>query len=260
MNVGRSGRKAGSCRSAACAGTMSRAARAVRRSCSCTDTATAGAASSRFCRPSRTVSRVFALDQRGHGLTGEAERYGIGDLTDDAMAFLEAIADGPIHLVGHSLGSIVVQRVAEQRSKLLRSLSLIAAAPMAAGNATLKALRAELGDRVTDKFIDTFQTADFEGRTREDRRRALVDPCRRMTARTWLETLDGLLGKRRTTAPGYIWLPALSLFGSRDGIFDRVAQVALMLEIRDACLLVSICKSRRRRSFREAGRRLPEQS
>ncbi len=69
--------------------------------------------------------RLIALDQRGHGETPRAERYRIADFAADAIGFLEQLATGPVHLVGHSLGTIVAQRVAEQRSDLLQSLILI---------------------------------------------------------------------------------------------------------------------------------------
>ncbi|MFD1330601.1 alpha/beta fold hydrolase [Methylopila musalis] len=178
--------------------------------------------------------RVFALDQRGHGRTGDAGTYAVADFADDAIAFLDAVASGPVHLVGHSLGSIVAQRVAERRPDLLRSLTLIGAAPTAAGNATLTAVRVELeelGDVVTDEFIDTFQTAEFEPAVREARRRALVVDSRRLSARTWREALDGLLTEPAAAEPATIRVPALSLWGARDGVFNRGAQVALMRSV-----------------------------
>ncbi|WP_020180525.1 alpha/beta hydrolase [Methylopila sp. M107] len=178
--------------------------------------------------------RVFALDQRGHGLSGETQGYAVSDFVDDAIDFLEAVTSEPVHLVGHSLGAIVAQRVAGRRSELLRSLTLIGAAPTAARNATLSAVRAELeelGETVTDDFIDAFQTAEFVSPVRERRRRALLGDSRRLSPRTWREALDGLLNEPADFETDEIRRPTLSLWGARDGVFDRGAQVALMRAI-----------------------------
>ncbi|GLK77716.1 hydrolase [Methylopila jiangsuensis] len=174
--------------------------------------------------------RILVLDQRGHGRTAETESYAIADFTGDAIAFIGAIASGPVHLVGHSLGAIVALRLAERRPDLLRSLTVIGGAPTAAGNATLTAVRAELaelGDDITDDFIAAFQTSGFAAPVRL-RRRALVADSRRLTARTWRGALDGLLTEPYPDERAPAGLPALSLWGARDGIFNRGAQVALM--------------------------------
>ena len=52
--------------------------------------------------------RVVLLDQRGHGhstKTGRLEGYTIEQLVADLAAFLEAVGDGPVDLLGHSMGA-----------------------------------------------------------------------------------------------------------------------------------------------------------
>src|SRR5450755_3104328 len=95
--------------------------------------------------------RLFALDQRGHGDSEAADSYWMGEFADDAIAFIESSRREPVHLVGHSLGSIVAQRVAERRPELLASLILIGAAPSTGGHGGLKQMRADaasFADRV----------------------------------------------------------------------------------------------------------------
>ena len=51
--------------------------------------------------------RVVTLDQRGHGhstRTGRLEGYAIEQLSADLTAFLEAVGEGPVDLLGHSMG------------------------------------------------------------------------------------------------------------------------------------------------------------
>ena len=72
--------------------------------------------------------RVVVLDQRGHGhstKTGSLEGYRIEQLADDLAAFLDAVGDGPVDLLGHSMGGRVVMTMAVRRPDLVRSLVLM---------------------------------------------------------------------------------------------------------------------------------------
>jgi pimeloyl-ACP methyl ester carboxylesterase len=72
--------------------------------------------------------RVVTLDQRGHGLstrTGHLEGYTIEQLSADLAAFLEAVGEGPVDLLGHSMGGRVVMGLVLARPDLVRSLILM---------------------------------------------------------------------------------------------------------------------------------------
>ncbi len=69
---------------------------------------------------------VFLPERRGHGHTPDVD----GPITyelmaQDTIAFLEAVVDGPAHLVGHSDGAVVAMLVAMRRPDLARRLVLI---------------------------------------------------------------------------------------------------------------------------------------
>ena len=66
--------------------------------------------------------RLYALDQRGHGLSGRAPRYHVVDYAADAVAFLRGVVRQPAVLVGHSLGAIVGIAVAAQAPDAVRAL------------------------------------------------------------------------------------------------------------------------------------------
>jgi pimeloyl-ACP methyl ester carboxylesterase len=75
-----------------------------------------------------TDRRVVTLDQRGHGHStkvGHLDGYTIDQLVADLCAFLEAVGDGPVDLLGHSMGGRVVMGVALARPDLVRSLILM---------------------------------------------------------------------------------------------------------------------------------------
>lgn len=50
--------------------------------------------------------RVIALDQRGHGESDRADRYGREDYTADVLALHRHLGLGPVPVLGHSLGGV----------------------------------------------------------------------------------------------------------------------------------------------------------
>ncbi|HEX3794289.1 MAG TPA: alpha/beta hydrolase [Acidimicrobiales bacterium] len=72
--------------------------------------------------------RVVTIDQRGHGRStknGTLEGYSIEQLSTDLTAFLDAHGDGPVDLLGHSMGGRVVLGTALARPDLVNSLILM---------------------------------------------------------------------------------------------------------------------------------------
>jgi pimeloyl-ACP methyl ester carboxylesterase len=69
---------------------------------------------------------VYTPERRGHGHTPDVEGPINYDLmTEDTIAFLDAVIDGPAHLVGHSDGAFVAMQVAMRRPELVDKLVLI---------------------------------------------------------------------------------------------------------------------------------------
>ena len=72
--------------------------------------------------------RVVTYDHRGHGYStkvGSLEGYSIQQLADDLAAVLDAVGDGPVDLLGHSMGGRVVMTMVLERPDLVRSLILM---------------------------------------------------------------------------------------------------------------------------------------
>lgn len=71
--------------------------------------------------------RSLVPSQRGYspGARPSSHRsYGLDELVDDAMAFIDA-AGGPVHLVGHDWGGMVAWAVASAHPERLRTLSVL---------------------------------------------------------------------------------------------------------------------------------------
>lgn len=72
--------------------------------------------------------RVLAADQRGHRDTSnpaDPSTYTFEQLVDDLAVFVRSVVDGPVHLLGHSMGGMVAMRFALAHPDLMRSLVLM---------------------------------------------------------------------------------------------------------------------------------------
>ena len=73
---------------------------------------------------------VIRPDNRTTGRTRHEGAARVEDMARDAGALLDALALGPAHVVGHSLGSTLGLLIAGDRPDLIRSLTLSCAAPL----------------------------------------------------------------------------------------------------------------------------------
>lgn len=75
----------------------------------------------------RADYRCIAWDHRGQGRSAadDRETIGIELVWQDAVALLDALAPGPVHFAGLSMGGFVALRTAARRPDLVRSLVLI---------------------------------------------------------------------------------------------------------------------------------------
>jgi len=65
---------------------------------------------------------VYAVNRRGRGESGDADRYAIEREVEDVLAVIDAVGE-PVHLLGHSYGAIIALEVA-MRTDRLRGLIL----------------------------------------------------------------------------------------------------------------------------------------
>ena len=161
-----------------------------------------------------------------------ADSYAIPDFAADAIAFIESLGGEPVHLVGHSLGTIVAQRIAQTRPDLLASLILIGAAPSTGGHAGLQEMRGDLAgfaDHVPRDYVTGFQASTAHQPLAPAQLAIFVDESMKLGLDAWRRTVDGLLADAALATP--ITVPTLSIWGARDGVFDAKAQEALARKI-----------------------------
>jgi pimeloyl-ACP methyl ester carboxylesterase len=186
--------------------------------------------------------RVLAPDQRGHGRSERpAGGYDPSTLAADAAALLDELGVGRALVVGHSMGTLVAQRLAVEHPARVERLVLVAGGASLRENPALHeftALVRALQDPVPRDFVARFQADCMARPVPADFVAALVDEGCRMPVRVWravadaLERFDGRADLARIAAPTRL------VWGDRDAFFGRGDQDALLAGIAGATLSV----------------------
>ncbi|MFC4070202.1 alpha/beta fold hydrolase [Actinoplanes subglobosus] len=75
-----------------------------------------------------TGYRVYAFERPGHGRSADIdEEYGYARGLADTLAYLDAVAAGPVHVIGYSDGAIIGLLLALDHPERVRSLTAISA-------------------------------------------------------------------------------------------------------------------------------------
>ena len=93
--------------------------------------------------------RVLAYDQRGHGESSNLGPYSLEGLTADLIGFLNALNIDRCHILGHSLGGMVVLRSLLAHPERFSSAILMDTGPSAVSSANLE-LRKQLNSIVLE--------------------------------------------------------------------------------------------------------------
>ena len=185
--------------------------------------------------------RIFALDQRGHGETdSDFDRFSIADFAGDAADFIETVIGRPVTLVGHSLGSLIAQRIAAHYQDLVTRLVLIGSADTSGGNPGLIDLKhalAEHGDHIPAEFVRAFQESTLARPMSADQLDIFTRESLRLHPVVWHKVATALSDDDQVIA-GRIRVPTLILWGDQDRVFDLHAQHRLQRLLRQSKLTV----------------------
>jgi non-heme chloroperoxidase len=166
---------------------------------------------------------AFALDLRGFGDSERPESgYTIDQFAADVAAFMDAVGCGAATLVGHSLGSFIVRRVAQLYPTKARRLMLIGSAYAPVNPVTLDVYEIVHGltEPISEEFVREFQgstlhtpvpIAFFEG---------VIAESLKAPVRVWQSTLDGVFALNDTADLGRITVPTVIVWGDHDALFN----------------------------------------
>lgn len=162
--------------------------------------------------------RYVRYDKRGHGLSALGGGAVIDDHTDDAIAVIEAVAQGPVVFVGLSIGGLIGQVVASRRPDLVRALVLSnTAAKLGSAEgwqARIDAVTNGGLDSIADAVMERWFAPAFRATPELALWRAMLT---RTPARGYTAACAALAGADQTAATKALRLPAQVIAGSEDG-------------------------------------------
>ena len=173
---------------------------------------------------------VYALDQRGHGRSTQPDSgYEMSELGADVTAFMNAKNIESAVLVGHSMGSLVAQQAAVQLPGRVDGIVLIAGGPDVSrlpGLDEFVAAIDSLEDPVPAEFVRGFQESTVHKPVPAEFMNQVVAESSRLRAAAWKKLVQGMPATPPAAALTARRIPALLVWGDRDGYFRRDAQDA----------------------------------
>lgn len=187
--------------------------------------------------------RTIAVTLRGHGESAKpAGPYGTEVMARDIVKLMDSLAIRRATIVGHSMGSLVAQRLAQEHAARVDRLVLIGAFSTLKGHVEVEALWRDVVSMMTDP-VDPEFVRDFQMSTlaRPIPQRFLADVIAeslKVPAHVWRGALDALRREDRSVLLHKIAAETLIIWGDRDTYSRRADLLRLAHNIARARLVV----------------------
>jgi non-heme chloroperoxidase len=183
--------------------------------------------------------RAIAVTQRGHGDAPKPESgYLIEDLAGDVVDLMNDLRIARAIVVGHSMGSMVAQRIAIDHPE--RVLGVVLAGvfghPQAEGPA-LAALAEEFGsieDPIARQVAHEFQASTTATPLEPEQLNTFVDESLKVPARVWRDAFNEFPRVDHSAELSGLNIPALIVYGDQDELISRPEQDRLLDALPDA--------------------------
>jgi pimeloyl-ACP methyl ester carboxylesterase len=184
--------------------------------------------------------RIFAVTQRGHGLSDKPERgFAMGDFTRDAVAFMNAVGVERAVVVGHSMSTAVTLRTAADYPERVAGVVLMGAFAHFRDTPTmaeLKAAAADIGENCGREFSQAFQESTLANPIPPNYLETVVNESLYMPGHAWRGAVQGLIDFEPIEAAQKIQAPAAIIWGDRDAYCPRQDQHELRAALRSSRL------------------------
>lgn len=185
--------------------------------------------------------RAVALTMRGHGQSSKPESgYLIGDFAADVLAAMETLGIESATLAGHSMGSIIAERIAVDHPQRVDGLVLVGAFAGACDPALIQQMWDEGVGQMTDPvdaaFAREFQQSCIAGPVPQDFFERIVANSCLMPARAWQGALQGFVDTGVEGRLQDIAAPALLIWGDQDAYAGEADQQRLLGALPDVRL------------------------
>ena len=185
---------------------------------------------------------AFAISQRGHGNSDKpVSGYTPQDFANDVAAFVEKRKLGPVVVVGHSMGGVVVQRFAMDHPQLTKAVVIIGSSTSVKNFSSVKEfveMVNQLNDPIEPAFAEEFQKSTLAKPINDGYYKELVGESLKVPARVWKAILNELMNYDPSGELNNIRKPTLIVWGDQDLFCGRESQTLLLKSIKDSRLLV----------------------
>ena len=190
-----------------------------------------------------TNIHAFALSQRGHGDSSRpAAGYRFVDMSEDLLAFLDAMGLRTAIIAGHSMGASVAQRFVIDHPDRVARLVLMGSFSTYddPGLADFVASSiAPLTDPIVPSFARDWQLSTLARTMPTGHLDAVVSETLKVPARVWREAFEGFLKTPDFTSElTKVSVPVLLMWGDRDSYASRAAQDRLRKVMPNARFMV----------------------
>ena len=175
--------------------------------------------------------RAIAISLRGHGDSTKARsRYDCREHAADMAQALDALAiDGAV-IAGHSMSSMIAQRLALDLGDRVQGLILLGAFRTLGGNPAVEALReeiAKLGDPVDPGFVRAFQESTVCKPVPASFMSTVIEESLKVPAFVWRAALSAQLGDSFADELPRVRARAMVIWGDQDSITPYEEQLEL---------------------------------
>ena len=187
--------------------------------------------------------RAIAITQRGHGDSSKPPGpYTTDAFVADALTALDRLGVRRAVIFGHSMGSIVAQRLAARHPERVAGLVLEGAFPGLKGNAEVQAFYDEaiagLTDPIDPAFAREFQASTIARPVPPAFLDLIIAESCKLPARAWKQSLADMMSFATDAELARIEAPTLLLWGDQDGFVRRADQDRLLAGIKGSALTV----------------------
>jgi pimeloyl-ACP methyl ester carboxylesterase len=184
--------------------------------------------------------RAIVPTQRGHGDSDKpACCYALADFARDAITLLDSLGIDRVDVVGHSMGSLIAQRIAVEYPTRVDKLVLVGSGVTARTPAVLELNAAvqELRDSVPVAFAREFQTSMATDPLPPAFLERVIEETMKVPPHVWRDALQGLVEPAALHDLAHIRARTLIIWGDRDMVFPRDQQDGMLRAIARSRLL-----------------------
>jgi non-heme chloroperoxidase len=186
-----------------------------------------------------TVGAVSVSLRGFGGSDAPPNGYTPDDFVDDVLAVVEHVGVTAAVFVGHSMGTLVVQRLAASHPEIVNGLVLIGGLNRLPDDVfdEVWSVVKDLADPISERFVREFQASTLAAPIPSSFFDQLVTESLRGPARVWRAALAGLRTMPRA-GDTLITAPTLLVWGDQDALVPRSEQELLLSAIPDSRLVV----------------------